>query len=65
MNLMSALRNMKQLQSLTIAMLCSNVILAVGVVYALVELGNQHDRVVLVPPSLDKKAVIAWESANK
>lgn len=65
MNLMSALRNMKQLQSLAIAMLCSNVILAVGVVYALVELGNQHDRVVLVPPSLDKKAVIAWESANK
>lgn len=65
MNLMSALRNMKQLQSLTIAVICSNVILAIGVVFAIIQMGNQHDRIVLVPPSLDKKAVIAWEYANK
>ena len=65
MILMSALRNMKQLQSLTIAVICSNIILAVGVVYAMIQMGNQHDRIVLVPPSLDKKAVIAWEYANK
>ncbi len=65
MNFISALRNMKQLQSITMVMLCSNVILATGISYAMVKLGNQHDRVVLVPPSLDKKAEIAWDHANK
>ncbi|KLR58984.1 hypothetical protein OX89_04130 [Diaphorobacter sp. J5-51] len=65
MKLISALRNMKQLQSLTIAMVCSNIILAMGVSYAMVALGNNHERVVLVPPNLDKKAEIAWTSANR
>ena len=64
MNFISALRNMKQLQSIMMVMLCSNVILATGISYAMVKLGNQHDRVVLVPPSLDKKAEIAWDHAN-
>lgn len=65
MKIFDALRNMKQLQSLALAMVCSNVILAVGASYAIIQLGNQHERVVLVPPSLDKKAVVAWDYANK
>lgn len=65
MNLKNALRSMKQLQKLTTVVLCSNIILGAGLVYSTVQLSNKHDRVVLVPPSLDKKAEIAWDYANK
>ncbi len=65
MKFKDALRNMGQLQSLTTAMIATNVILAGGLVYAVVALTNVHDRVILVPPSLDQKAMIGWNHANK
>lgn len=65
MNLKDALRSMGRLQSLTIGMVVSNVILAGGVAYAIVSMGNQHDRLVLVPPHLTEEAVVAWNSADK
>lgn len=65
MNLKSALQNMKQLQALTIMTLSANVILSVGLAYAAIQLANRHERVVLVPPNLDKKAEIAWNHADK
>lgn len=65
MNLKDALRNMGQLQALSLTMMASNVIMAAGLVYAIVTLSNSHERIVLVPPNLDQKAEIAWNSANK
>ncbi|AVO43435.1 TraE/TraK family type IV conjugative transfer system protein [Simplicispira suum] len=65
MNLKSYLTSMSQLQTLTLTVILSNVILATGLVFALINITGQRERVVLVPPSLDKKAEIAWESANK
>lgn len=65
MNLKNALRNMGQLQALSVAMIASNVIMAAGLVFAIVSLSNSHERIVLVPPNMDQKAEIAWNSANK
>lgn len=65
MKLMDMLRNMKQLQAITLVQLVSNVILSLGLVYALVTVSNMRERVVLVPPNLDKKAQIAWAGADK
>ena len=61
----NALRNMGQLQATTRGLLISNVILGIGLVYALVNFNNQRDRVVLVPPNLDAKAIVAWNHANR
>ncbi len=65
MNFKNALRNMGQLQAMTKGMILSNIILALGVVYAMVHFNNQRDRVVLVPPNMDAKAVIAWNYADR
>jgi len=65
MKFLDMLRNMKQLQAMTIVSLVSNVILALGVVYALITVSNLRERVVLVPPNLDKRAQIAWAAADK
>lgn len=65
MKLLDMLRNMKQLQATTFVLLVSNVILALGVVYAVITVSNIRERVVLVPPNLDRKAQIAWSSADK
>jgi conjugal transfer pilus assembly protein TraE len=64
MNLKSALRNISSLQSIVIAMLASNFILAVGVVYFLIASESERERIVLIPPHMDNKAVIAWDAAN-
>ncbi len=65
MNLKSHLTNMGQLQTMTLAMIGANIILAVGIVWSVVSLSGNHERVVLVPPNLDKKAQIAWDHADK
>lgn len=65
MKMQSALRNMGGLQRLSIALVGSNVILAAGLAYGVVALSRDHERVVLVPPSLDKRAEIAWAAADK
>lgn len=65
MNFKDALRNIRDLQAKTTAMLLTNVILSVALAYAVIQLSNKHDRVVLVPPSMDKKAAIAWDAADK
>ncbi|MBV7542102.1 type IV conjugative transfer system protein TraE [Acidovorax sp. sic0104] len=65
MKFMDMLRNMKQLQAITVVLLVSNLILGLGNVYALITVSNMRERVVLVPPNLDKKAQIAWAGADK
>lgn len=65
MNLKSYLTSMSQLQMLTLTTILSNVILAAGLIMAMVNITSQHDRIVLVPPNLDKKAEIAWSNADK
>ena len=65
MKFKDAMRNMSQLQLMTKGLLVSNAILGLGVVYALFTVNGQRERIVLVPPTLDAKAEIAWESANK
>lgn len=65
MNLKSALRNMGQLQAMSKALMLSNIIMAAGLVYAFASMSGERERVVLVPPMLDGKAEIAWNSANK
>jgi conjugal transfer pilus assembly protein TraE len=65
MNFQSAMRNMRELQLMTKGLLVSNAILAMGVVYGLFAFSGERERIVLVPPSLDAKAEIAWNSANK
>ena len=65
MNFKDALRSMSQLQALTKAMLMSNIIMAVGLTYAIFAVSGQRERVVLVPPALDRRAEIAWQSADK
>ena len=65
MNLKDTLRNMGRLQALSLAMIASNVIMAAGLVFAIVSLSNSRERIVLVPPNMDQKAEIAWNSANK
>lgn len=64
MNLKNALRSMERLQSLSIGMLASNVIMAGGLAYAIVAINNTHDRLVIIPPHLDSQVEIAWSSAN-
>lgn len=64
MRMMNAIRNMDSLQKLTIGSLCSNVILATGMVIATYALVNEHERIVLVPPHLDRQVQIAWNSAD-
>lgn len=65
MNLKSALRNMGELQSLSKALMLSNIIMAVGLVYSVSVTSGERERIVLVPPTLDAKAEVAWNSANK
>lgn len=65
MKFASALRNMGQLQATTRGLLISNIVLGLGLVYGLVHFNNQRDRIVLVPPSMDTKAVVAWNYANR
>ena len=65
MNLKDALRNMGQLQAMSKALMLSNIIMAAGLVYAFATMSGERERVVLVPPMLDGKAEIAWNSANK
>lgn len=65
MNLKSALRNMGQLQAMSMALMLSNIILAAGLVYAYASMAGARERIVLVPPMLDEKVEIAWNSANK
>ena len=40
-------------------------VLSCALLYTVVKLGDQHERIVLVPPDLDQRAQIAWESANQ
>jgi conjugal transfer pilus assembly protein TraE len=65
MKFMDALKNMSQLQAMTKTLLISNTIMAAGLVYGIVALNVRHERIILIPPSLDKKAEIAWKSADK
>lgn len=65
MKFQDALRNMSQLQAISKALVLSNVIMAAGLVYAFVALNGVRERVILVPPSMDKRAEIAWKSADK
>ena len=65
MNFKNAIRNMGQLQAMTKSMLLANVIMAAGLVYAIVAVNGQRERVILVPPNLDKRAEIAWKAADK
>ena len=65
MNFKDSLKNIKELQTKTFAMLLTNIILAISLAYAVIQLSNKHDRVILVPPSMDKKAAIAWDAADK
>lgn len=65
MKFIDAVRNMSQLQAMTKSMLLSNVIMAAGLVYAVVAINGLRERVVLVPPNLDKRAEVAWKSADK
>ena len=65
MNFKDALRSMSQLQAFTKAMLMSNIIMAVGLTCAIFAVSGQRERVVLVPPALDRRAEIAWKSADK
>lgn len=65
MNLKDSIRSIRELQTKTFSLLLSNIILATGLAYAVIQLSGQHDRVILVPPSMDKKAAIAWDAADK
>lgn len=65
MKMITAMRNMGQLQAMTKALVISNVIMSFGLIYSVVALNGQRDRVILVPPSMDKKAEISWRSADK
>lgn len=60
-----AMRNMGLLQKMTMVSMVSNVVLSVSVFYAFIALNNTHERLVIIPPHLDSKAEIAWNSANK
>ena len=64
MRMPTALKNMDSLQKLSIGSLCSNVILAVGLVVAIIQITGEHERIVLVPPHLDRQVEIAWNSAD-
>lgn len=50
---------------MTKGLLVSNIILGAGMVYGLISISGERERIVLVPPTLDQKAEIAWKSANK
>ncbi len=65
MKFQDALRNMRELQLMTKGLLISNIILGAGMVYGLFSIAGERERIVLVPPTLDQKAEIAWKSANK
>lgn len=65
MKLKDAMRNMSELQLMTKGLLLSNVILAAGVVYGIFAFSGVRERIVLVPPTLDAKAEVSWNSANK
>ena len=65
MKFKDALRNMRVLQLMTKGLLVSNIILGAGMVYGLISISGERERIVLVPPTLDQKAEIAWKSANK
>ncbi|NVZ11516.1 hypothetical protein HW932_19895 [Allochromatium humboldtianum] len=65
MNFKNALRSMERLQSLSIGMLASNVIMAGGLTYAIVAINNTHERLVIIPPHLDAQVEVAWSSANR
>ena len=65
MKFKDALRNMRELQLMTKGLLVSNIILGAGMVYGLISISGERERIVLVPPTLDQKAEIAWKSANK
>lgn len=64
MKLKDAMRSMGRLQAMTMAMLLSNIVMAAGLSFSIVALNSERDRLVIIPPHLDKKAVVAWESAN-
>lgn len=64
MRLNVALRNMGALQKVALVSIASNLILSAGMFYTVAALNNTHERLVIIPPHLDKKAEIAWESAN-
>ena len=59
------MRNMGLLQKMTMVSVVSNIVLSASVLYALIALNNTHERLVIIPPHLDEKAEIAWNSANK
>ncbi|CAN7643143.1 type IV conjugative transfer system protein TraE [Acidovorax sp. LjRoot129] len=65
MNFKSALRNMSELQALTRVLVVSNAMLVAALVYAFAVMSGERERIVLVPPMLDQKAEVAWNSANK
>ena len=65
MKFKDAMRNMRELQLMTKGLLLSNIILGAGFVWALATISGERERIVLVPPMLDAKAEVAWNSANK
>lgn len=46
-------------------MAVSNVFLSIALAFAMVKIYTLHERVVLVPPHLDKKMMVAWDSADQ
>jgi len=64
-NFKRALKNLNQLQTMVIGLLATNTMMAAGLIYAMSVGFNTHERLVIIPPHLDEKAVIAWDTANK
>jgi conjugal transfer pilus assembly protein TraE len=65
MKFKDAMRNMRELQLMTKGLLLSNIILGAGFLWSLATISGERERIVLVPPMLDAKAEVAWNSANK
>lgn len=64
MKLKDALRSIGRLQALSLSLMASNILMAGGLAYAIVALNSEHERLVLIPPYLDEKVQVAWDSAN-
>lgn len=65
MKFFEMVRNMRQLNAVVLGLMVSNIILSLGVFYAVITVANMRDRVVLVPPNLSRQAQIGWNSADK
>jgi|GEM_PF-1771845 len=65
MNFKNALINMNALQKTVMLLGASNLLMAGGLAYGFVSASSMHERIVLIPPHLDNRAEVAWNSASK